>query len=157
MDNFNSNNINDTNQINDDTIKLLRECNSGLKMGVNSIDEVMDHVRNEDLRTLLNKSRDSHIRLGDKTHEYLISYHDEGKEPPMVARMMSKIKTEVKFTEENSERTVAELITDGCDMGIKSLYQYLHKYVAASNDAKNLAEEVIEVEEELRRDMTKWL
>ena len=39
----------------DDTIKLLRECNAGIKMGVSSLDDVMEHVRSDSLRDLLAK------------------------------------------------------------------------------------------------------
>ena len=33
-----------------DTIKLLRECDAGIKMGVKSIDDVLDRVKNSDLQ-----------------------------------------------------------------------------------------------------------
>ena len=39
--------------IEDDTIKLLRECNAGVKMGISSLDDVMDHVRDQNLKNLL--------------------------------------------------------------------------------------------------------
>ena len=43
-----------------DTIKLLRECDSGVKMGVSSIDEVMEYVKREEFREYLNRCRDEH-------------------------------------------------------------------------------------------------
>ena len=33
--------------VNRDTIMLLRECNAGTKMAIESIDEVLDSVENE--------------------------------------------------------------------------------------------------------------
>ena len=33
-----------------DTIKLLRECDAGIKMGVKSIDDGLDRVKNSDLQ-----------------------------------------------------------------------------------------------------------
>ena len=50
----------------DDSVKLLRECNAGIKMGISSIDDVMDHVQNDGLRGVLKDSHDIHCRLGDK-------------------------------------------------------------------------------------------
>ena len=44
----------------DDTIKLLRECSAGLKMGIESIDNVLDDVENGALRGLLKDSYDIH-------------------------------------------------------------------------------------------------
>lgn len=141
----------------DDTIKLLRECNAGIKMGITSIDDVLEHVKDEQLRELLLKSRETHSRIGDKTHEYLLEYHDEGKEPKTMAKVMSWVKTNVKFGDEDSDRVAADLITDGCNMGIKSLYRYLHQYKAAEEKIKKLAEELIRAEETLVKDLREYL
>lgn len=141
----------------DDTIKLLRECNAGIKMGVTSLDEVMDHVKDSGLKNLLIQSKDTHEKLGNETHEYLNEYHDDGKEPAPVAKMMSWMKTNAKLTGEDSDRVVADLITDGCNMGVKSLYRYLHQYPAAENDIKNLAQDVIKAEETLVKELQAYL
>ena len=39
--------------IEEDTVKLLRECNAGIKMGVSSIDEVLPKVKSSSLRSSL--------------------------------------------------------------------------------------------------------
>ena len=64
---------------NDDTIKLLNECNSGIKMGVQGINEVIDNAEDKQLIDILNKYLKEHERLGNKTHEYLNKFHDTGK------------------------------------------------------------------------------
>lgn len=46
-----------------DTLELLRECDSGIKMAVGSIDEVSGHIKDEDLKNLLEKSKEEHSRL----------------------------------------------------------------------------------------------
>lgn len=141
----------------DDTIKLLRECNAGIKMGVTSLDEVMDHVKDHGLKNLLIQSKDTHEKLGNETHEYLNEYHDDGKEPAPVAKMMSWMKTNAKLTGEDSDRVVADLITDGCNMGVKSLYRYLHQYPAAEKEIKDLAQDVIKAEETLVKELQAYL
>lgn len=141
----------------DDTIKLLRECNAGIKMGVSTLDEVMEHIQNEELRKLLEKSKETHTRFGNMTHEYLNEFHDEGKEPAAMAKMMSWIKTNVKLGGDNSDSMVADLITDGCNMGIKSLYKYLNKYSAADEKIKKLAKDVAKAEETLVGDLRAYL
>ncbi len=141
----------------DDTIKLLRECNAGIKMGVSSLDDVMEHVQSESLRNLLAKSKETHTRLGNTTHEYLNEYHDDGKEPAMMAKLMSKMKTNMKLDDEGPDSTVADLITDGCNMGVKSLYRYLNQYPAAEEKIKKLARDVAEAEETLVKDLRGYL
>lgn len=141
----------------DDTIKLLRECNAGIKMGVSTLDDVMEHVKEDSLRRLLAKSKETHTRLGNTTHEYLKEYHDEGKEPAMMAKAMSKLKTGMKLDNEGPDSTVADLVTDGCNMGIKSLYRYMNQYPAAEDKVKKLAREVADAEETLVKDLRGYL
>lgn len=141
----------------DDTIKLLRECNSGIKMGISSLDDVMDHVKDQHLKDLLIQSKETHSQLGSKTHEYLLRCHDEGKEPGAMAKMMSWVKTNMKLGGEDSDRVVADLVTDGCNMGVKFLYKYLHQYQAADQDSKKLTEKIIQAEETLIKDLREYL
>ena len=47
--------------IEEDTVKLLRECKSGIKMGVESIDEMLPKVKDSGLRSALEESRQSAI------------------------------------------------------------------------------------------------
>lgn len=141
----------------DDTIKLLRECNAGIKMGVSSLDDVMEHVQSEDLRNLLAQSKETHTRLGNTTHEYLKEYHDEGKEPAMMAKVMSKMKTTMKLDDEGPDTTIADLITDGCNMGVKSLHKYLNQYPDAEGKVKKLAKEVADAEETLVKELQDYL
>lgn len=141
----------------DDTIKLLRECNAGIKMGVSSLDDVMEHVRSEEMKNLLAKSKETHTRLGNTTHEYLEKYHGDGKEPAAMAKMMSKLKSDFMLGIDESDAKVADLITDGCNMGIKSLYRYINQYPAAEEKITKLAKEVAEAEETLVQDLRQYL
>lgn len=148
---------NTTNKISDDTIKLLRECDAGIKMGIEAINEVINSVKDFKLKQILSDSRDKHDRFQEEANELLKEYHDEGKDPSMMAKGMSWLKTNMKMTMDSSDGTVAELITDGCDMGVKSLYRYLNQYKTANDKAKNLANKIIEEEESLRKEMKPYL
>ena len=141
----------------DDTIKLLRECNAGIKMGISSLDDVMDNVENESLKNILCNSREIHTRLDQETKQYLSKYNDDGKEPAAMAKVMSKIKTEFKTMGEDNDTNIASLITYGCNMGIKSLYRYLNQYPAAEDEIRNLVHRTIETEEALRAELRNYL
>lgn len=143
--------------VEDDTIKLLRECNAGVKMGILSLDDVMDHVKDRELRDFLMESKSTHEELGNRTRDYLNECHDKGKEPTTMARVMSWMKTNVKLSDDESDKVVAELITDGCNMGVKSLYQYLNQYKAADNQAKDLTKRIISAEENLIKKLQAYL
>ena len=141
----------------DDTIKLLRECSAGLKIGISSIDDVLDNVENGSLKDILKDSRDIHCRLDAETDGYLERYHDEGKEPHPVAKGMSWMKTNMKMAMEETDHTIADLITDGCNMGVKSLSRYLNQYAAADEQSKDITKKLIRIEEDLAVKMRDYL
>ena len=140
-----------------DTIKLLRECDAGIKMGVTSIDDVYRYVTSHEMRGYLNASKDEHDKLDKELQELLADYHDSGKEPNPVAKGMSWLKTNIKLGMDNSDKTIADLMTDGCDMGVKSLNKYLNQYEAADEKSKDICKKLIKIEEKLRSQMQEFL
>ena len=99
-----------------DSVELLKECDSGTKMAISSLDEVNP-----------------------------------------LAKSMSWLKTNMKIGMDSSDATVADLITDGCDMGIKSLHKYLNQYKDADHSAKAICSRLINIEETLRSDLQRYL
>ena len=140
-----------------DTEKLLRECDAGSKMAVTSIDDVLDYVKDEEMKQLLNESKDHHSKLGNEIHSLLIQHGTDEKDPNPIAKGMSWMKTNMKMSMDGSDAVVADLITDGCDMGIKSLNRYLNQYKNADETSKRICGKLVSIEEELCKDMRKFL
>ena len=140
-----------------DTIKLLRECDAGIKMGVSSIDDVLEYTSDEQFKNILSECKDKHIRLQEEMQGMLDRFHDDGKEPNPMAKGMSWLKTNVKLIINESDKTIAELITDGCNMGVKSLNKYLNQYKAADERSKDIAKKLINLEERLAVDIRGYL
>ena len=143
--------------IEQDTIKLLRECDAGVKMGVKSIDETLDYVQNNDLKQNLSDCKAKHEELQDEIQTSLAKYQDDGKEPSMMAKGMSWMKTNIKLTADESDQTVADLITDGCNMGVKTLNKYLNQYEAADENSKDIAKRLINIEQDLAMNIRSFL
>ena len=143
--------------IEQDTIRLLRECDAGIKMGVKSIDDVMDDVRDENFRKLLSDCKAEHNKLDTELQQLLERYRDEGKDPNPLATGMSWIKTKMELAMHDSDKTVADLMTDGCNMGVKSLSLYLNQYAAADEKSKDIAKRLIKLEEQLAVDIRGYL
>lgn len=143
--------------MNNDTVRLLRECDAGIKMGIAAIDDVLNYVHDGIMRQILIESMDAHEDYADKIKEMLDNCNDEGKDPNPVAKSMSWIKTNVKLVINESDETIADLITDGCNMGVKSLNKYLNQYENADDESKDIAADIIKLEEGLGFDMRKYL
>lgn len=143
--------------IESDTIKLLRECDAGIKMGVASIDDVLDYVHDETLQKYLADCKSEHNKLKEEIQIFLDNYHDDGKEPNPMAKSMSWMKTNVKLVMNESDETIADLMTDGCNMGVKSLNKYLNQYKAADEKSKDVTKRLINLEEKLAVDIRCFL
>lgn len=140
-----------------DTVKLLKECDSGIQMGISAINDVIDDVDNKDFRSLLNESRNHHEMLQTEIDGLLDAHNNEGKDPNPMAKGMSWIKTNVKMAVDKSDNTVADLITDGCNMGAKSLSRYLNQYKSADNISKDITTRLIKIEDKLAADVRQFL
>ena len=143
--------------IESDTIKLLRECDAGIKMGVASIEDVQEHVKDGQLRSILAENKKEHELLRKDLEAQLNRFQDEGKNPNPIVKGMSWMKTNMKLTVEPADGTIADLMTDGCNMGVKSLNRYLNQYKAADESSKNIAKRLIRLEEQLAVDIRGYL
>ena len=143
--------------IEQDTIRLLRECDAGVKMGVASIDDVLGYVSADGLKERLTACKREHEKLEKEIRTELDRYQDSGKSPNPIAKGMSEIKTNVKLALNESDGTIANLMTDGCNMGVKSLNQYLNEYEAADERSKDITKRLINLEEKLAVDIREYL
>ena len=140
-----------------DTVKLLRECDAGVKMGISSISDVLSMVTDRKLYRLLDECKEKHENLDQRLQKLLANYHDDGKNPSLLAKGMSNAKINMKLMMNASDKTIADLMTDGCNMGVKSLHMYLNQYEAADEDSKNITKELINLEERLALDIREFL
>ena len=143
--------------IQDDTIHLLQECDAGIKMGVTALDEVLAYVQSDGLKQDLEQSKSDHKALEKEVRQRLDFYQQPEKEPNLWAKSMSWMKTNGKLMLETSDQTAADLITDGCNMGVKTLHRYLNQYPAAEESAKELTHKLIDLEEQLTVELRPFL
>ena len=143
--------------IHEDTIKLLRECDAGVKMGISSIEDVLDEIHDLRFKEILTTCKEKHEEIDEKLQTILDKYHDEGKEPSMMAKSMSWMETNMKLMMDDSDRKIADIMTDGSNMGVKSLSKYLNQYKAADEESKTITKKLIDLEEKLVQDIRCYL
>ena len=140
-----------------DTIKLLRECDAGIKMGTASIGEVLEKTTNEKLKKLLEICKEGHEKLKEEIQNKLEQCHDTGKDPNPMAQGMSWMKTNMKLSMDSSDASIADLMTEGCNMGVKSLYKYRNQYEDADKKDLDICDRLIKIEEKLCEGMHPYL
>lgn len=143
--------------MNNDTVNLLKECNAGCKSATNSMEQVLGYVKNEKLKALIDRYNDSHIKLGDECHNMLNELCEQEKDPQKIPAMMAKVGTDMKLMMENTTHKVADLLIDGCNMGIKSLCGYINRYSTADEKSIKLARRLVKIEQDFMNDLLEFL
>lgn len=142
---------------NEDTINLLKECDAGAKMGIDGINRVINKTENKKLKSLLEKYLKDHEKLEEKIQEELKKFKDEEKDPSPLAKAMSWVKINVKLIKGEHDKVIADLMTEGCNMGIKSICRFLNEYNSAMEGIKGLCYDLVEIEENFSKDLRKFL
>lgn len=140
-----------------DTQLLLRECSAGIRMAIASIDDVLPYLEDSEIKQVLKESKTEHKDLEKDIDDTLHKMNCDGKEPNIMAKGMSKIKTNAEMAFKPTAAQAASLITDGCGMGIKSIHKYINQYPAASSEVMHLAQRISELEDNLEQKMKPFL
>jgi hypothetical protein len=143
--------------MNEDTINLLKECNAGCKMAANSMEQLLPFIENEKLKSIINEYNEKHIKIGDECHQRLNEYHEEEMDPQVSAKAFAWISTKLKLLMNNHTHEIADILIDGCNMGVKSVSEYINKYKAASEESIDLAKKIVKTEQEFMNDLLGYL
>lgn len=134
----------------EDTNRLLAECDAGIQMAVTAIDAVLPSVHSRDLRRTLAMSREAHQTLHKKTHSLLNEMGAPGKNPGAMARGMNRLHTDVRMLLRPGDGTIADLVVSGCNMGVKNLHRFRNRFAGASPDSRQVADSLIRIEDDLK-------
>lgn len=140
-----------------DTIELLGDCTAGINMAVSTIDGLLPNTKDRTLRQKMQGSLEDHQRLREQACKLLHQYGAEEKGPPAMAKGMAWLKTNTRMALKSDDSTVAYLVSDGCDMGVRSLSKSRNRCSMADTDAINLAQELIRCEESLSAGLRPYL
>ena len=140
-----------------DTLELLKECNAGCKSATNSMEQVQAYVKDSQLRKIIEQYNKEHILIGDECHKILDKAGETEKDPSPMAKTFSWISTEIKMMINDDEKKIADIMVDGCNMGIKALSRYLNEYKEADKESRNLTKKLIRLEQDFMNDLLRYL
>ncbi len=103
-----------------DNINALDELNKGVSMGVDTINYVLDKVKEKDLKKVLEYQLKEYERLSKKVEKIYPKYNND-KEPHEINKMekvMAKKGIEMRLMLDDSSSKISELFLKGTNMGI---------------------------------------
>ncbi len=139
------------------TIEILKECNKGCKMAVDSMKQVKCKIKSTDFRDLIDYYIKKHRELEDKTSELLEECGECESEPGKMVETYSWISTEVKLMLDDGDGKIAKILMDGCSMSIQSVSEYLNKYKKASDESIKVANKLVKLAEDFMRDLKEYV
>lgn len=139
------------------TLKLLEECDSGCKMAVDSMQQTLGYTKDESLRRLIEQYKEKHERLEDEVTKLLHKCGHNEKEPGIMASAFAWITAETKLMWDDDNNQIAKLMMNGSNMGIQSITEARHKYSSASEEAQSIAKKLVRVEEEFLQELKRFL
>lgn len=143
--------------MNEDSTKLLMECNMGCKSATNSMEQIMPFIKDKELEKIVERYNNKHISYADKCHELLNENDEDEKDPPAIASAFAWFGTEVKLMVDDKTEKIADILVDGCNMGIKSLSKYINQYDKAEKKIIDLARELIDIEESFMKELLNYV
>ncbi len=143
--------------MNEDTIGLLTACEAGVQMAVGAIDGVMKDVQSDTMRQTLEQSLQQHQTLGDQARTLLAQDGRPAQEPSAMAKSMSWLKTNWTLMLRPGDSGAAELVTGGCDMGVRTLARERNRRPGASSEARSIAGQLMGLERQLSKDLAQYL
>lgn len=144
-------------EVSQDTVELLKECDAGCKMAIDSMEQIGKFVTDDKLKSIIKKYNGDHIRMEEDIHRALNNIGAEEGEPSPIAKAYSWIQSEVKMMMKGDTKQAASLLTDGCNMGVKSLCEYKNTYKAADDKSVAICEKLCDIETKMAGDLQAFL
>ena len=142
---------------NKDTLQLLKACESGIHMALTALEEVGQHVHLPQLQQILDAAGQQHRLLQRECGVLLEKSGRPQRELNPALRKMAVMKISMKLGMDRTDSAAATVVAEGCQMGVLSLYRELNGCPGAHMPARALCRTLCAIEEQLIRDMGRFL
>ncbi len=140
-----------------DTVKLLKECESGCKTALDGIGQVMEHIGSDAMRTELTDCQQRHREIKNRCRTLLCQEGEPEADPPAVGTAFMRMGTSMKLAINDEDSHVADMLADGANMGMKSIAKVMNACPSASPDSRTLASDLIQEERQFFDTMLRYL
>lgn len=137
-------------------IQILKEISKDSKMGMDSISNVLNKVKDENFENLLNKEHKEYKNIFDRTQELLVKNNEEIKDTPMMQKAMSWMGIELNTVNDTSSSKLSDLLIQGTNMGIIKGRKLLNN-ISMDNEVRNILSDFVRLQEKNVEDLKKYL
>ncbi len=139
--------------------ELLQDIYSNVKMGSESIINLLPKIKNDDMKMFMTSQLDQYEKYAQDVKKQLVSQGVEPKEPNPVSKLGAKIGMEMKSMQDSTTSHMAEMMVQGSTMDVTDLLQKVSIYEKCPEckNSVSLAKEIVAFEERNIEKMKEFL
>ncbi|MBO5327297.1 MAG: hypothetical protein J6A84_04160 [Clostridia bacterium] len=128
---------------------FLGEIYKNAKMGADSIINLLPHVKEDSLRSVMTMQLDGYEKYAARAAEALCKMGLEAKEENIITRFSARIGVAINTMIDSTASHIAEMMIEGSNMGVTDMTKLLNSQGprGACKEATRLAREIIAFEE----------
>ncbi len=138
-------------------VEFLNFIYKGADMGVIGIDNVITKVQNEKMEKLLKTEREEYENIKKETENVLKKYGRQTEEVGTMAKMSTKMMSEMEMLKDNSDQTIAKMMMEGSNKGVIEIQEKINNYKVKDAEIIVLANKLKSTIENNIDDLKKYL
>lgn len=141
------------------TKSFLDSLYKNVKMGADSIIDLMPKVKSEDMRAEMTSELERYEKFAKDIRDILFKLGEEPKEESFMTKAMTKMGIAMNTMMDDSTSHIADMMIQGATMGVTDTTKLVreHENTPCSEEALALARETIKYEEESIERLKKFL
>lgn len=140
-----------------DDAKILQEVQKNTEMGMTAIDTILDKIDNDEFSLQLSRQSLHYSEIHNKALDQILKNEGEVYRGSQVADIMLKGSIHAGTAFNISKEHLAEMMIQGSHRGITSMWKTLKHNQLATSEAVELAQELVDFEQENIRRLREYL
>ena len=138
-------------------VELLQYIYKNAEMGVIGIDNIITKVQDEKFEELLNNQKNEYVNICTETENILKKYGKQNEEVGVVAKVSTKVMSEMTLLKENTTQSIAKMMVEGTNKGIIEIVEKINAYSNSDAEITVLANKLKNTLEKNIDDLKKYL
>lgn len=140
-----------------DDAKILLEVQKNTELGMTAIDTILDKTSDDEFTLQLSRQSLQYAEIHNKALDRILKNEGEVYRGNQVADMMLKGSIHAGTVFNVSRPHLAEMLIQGSSRGITSMWKAMQHNQLATSEAVELAQELVDFEQENIERLRKWL
>ncbi|MDE6844197.1 MAG: hypothetical protein K2J99_00305 [Lachnospiraceae bacterium] len=140
-----------------DDVRILKEVQRNTELGMTAIDTILDKIGNDEFSLQLSKQALHYSEIHNRALDQILKNEGDVYRGSQIADMMLKGSIHASTALNISKEHLAEMMIQGSNRGITSMWKVMKHNQMATNEAVELAQELVDFEEESIQQMKEFL